>query len=159
MVLNDLLETLYDNMNNTLKSVLKKAVITDLEKCDAIYVSYPSISDYFQKNYDTLKLLHDNNILTDQDIDSILEKKIISEAKIYVKMMQGYEKRYADHVLRTDFLAYAMHKNRLSQQELKKIRFDHDQGTVSYVERYTKPDLIENLRKDLLTPKQKVHIY
>jgi hypothetical protein len=152
-----------------LNDIIKNATVVDMQRCEAIFLSFNSLSHYFERNHDTVKLLYDNNILTDKDIDLVLEEKVLNEAKIYVDMMgreltyiPGGEttrsQSYADHVLRTDFLAYALAKKALSNKEISKITFDHGENLDSFVQRYGKNDLIPSLRNELLNPKPKPEI-
>jgi hypothetical protein len=146
-----------------LNDIIKNATVVDMQRCEAIFLSINSLSHYFRRNHDTIKILYNNNILTDKDIDLILEEKVLNEAKIYVHMMDreltlsGGERTrsqsYADHVLRTDFLAYALGKKALSTKEISKITFDHGENLDSFIQRYSKNDLIPSLRNELLNLK------
>jgi len=138
-----------------LNDIVKKAVLNDMNKCTTINIMFSSsINFYFRQNLDTLKLLYDNNILMDADIDPILERKVINEAKWYVKMGVKNKDPTAEgyYVFRTSFLAYALKKGALSNHELKSIDFEGE--TIdSYIQRYHKDNLLSLVREDLLNPK------
>lgn len=138
-----------------LSDLLRKATVDDMNKSITINnLSHPNINVYFRQNLDTLKLLYDNNILMDADIDPILERKIINEAKRYVELGVKHNDPTAEgyYVLRTSFLAYALKKGALSNHELKSIDFENE--TIdSYIKRYHKENLLSNVREDLFNPK------
>ncbi len=151
----------------TLNDLLEGTVLDDIRRCEFVILGSHSVENYFIQNHDTIKLLYDKGILTDKNLDFLLVSKVVDEARKYVKMMNTpltlipsgqsiQDHTYADHVFRTDFLAYAIENEGLSPREIRKIRFDHDHNPVSFVLRYRKPDLIPNLRRELLDPKPKV---
>lgn len=138
-----------------LNDVLRKAVVEDMETCTTINgISHPSMEHYFRQNLDTLKLLYSIGVLRDKDIDPILEKKIIDEAKLYIKMGRDHNDPTAGgfYVLRSSFLAYALKKGALSNRELKVIDFEGE--TIdSYVQRHYTDNLLKHVREELFNPK------
>jgi hypothetical protein len=136
----------------SLKDKLKDVTVSEMKKCQTVFVwNLAPLRDYFNDNNDSIKLLFDNNIITNEHIDPILEEKVLYEVRTYIiRMDMGIWR--ADHVYRRDFLAYALDNNVLSPKEIHQIVFDDGQTIPSFILRYGKKDFIHALRNELLNP-------
>ena len=56
---------------------------------------------------------------------------------------------HADHVSRTDCLAYALANNEFSEEEITKISFDHGDTAKSFPKTYGTENLLSILREEL----------
>ncbi|MGV8141948.1 MAG: hypothetical protein ACP5NW_05905 [Candidatus Woesearchaeota archaeon] len=146
-----------------LNDVLKEAAMADINECASVYLGPRSLKNYFDWNRPTIKFLYDNGVLTNKELDSVLENKVVAEVRKYIRMMNTSrcftnvdekikDHTYADDVFHTELLAYALQKNLLSKRELVGIKFNGD-DPKSFVKQYGRPGLIKTIREVFLNPK------
>ncbi|MBT4824806.1 hypothetical protein HN695_07375 [Candidatus Woesearchaeota archaeon] len=138
----------------TLNDSIRELVITGLEGVKL------STLNTFAKEYGAMIYsLYQEKVISDRDIDTALEKVIYEQAaKDYGRMTN--EKRthplHADHVERTDCLAYALEKEAFSVEEVQQIPFDHGQNQITFVARYRNENLLRELREKLFQQEEEL---
>jgi hypothetical protein len=105
---------------------------------------------FSEENKAVFRALYEQKIIDDQCMDEALEIMVLKHARKEFEVLVKSSSRYADHVGRPEFLAYAIVKGEFTKKEIAKIPFDHRETAESYCQLYGRKNLIENLRKSLL---------
>jgi hypothetical protein len=136
----------------SLSDKLKLVVLEDIKEMRVLF-----INNYARENGTIIKQLYEQEIINDNSIEEALEKAVFKQArtdyKIMINKSSGPLYMYADHVGRTDCLAYALEHNQFTDKEIKNIPFDHGLNIDTYVQRYGKENLLSILKEDLFNPK------
>lgn len=101
-----------------------------------------------EKKY--LKFCKDMNFVREDSMIGALEENILNYARrnYEISIKNNY---YADDLsLRPDFIAYGMIKGIFSDEEISKLRFDHDKDPKKYMKLYGDKDLPKKILKKLL---------
>jgi len=107
---------------------------------------------YSVRKQNLLLYAHRKGLVNDSDIDDALEQGVFENARrFYKQVVAGRE--YPDHVAFPEFLVYGILNNQFSEQEVGRIKFDHEKDVAEFCRTYGIPNLIGGLRQKLLTPK------
>lgn len=136
-----------------LDEVLKDATLSGIKKLGCFGLGF-----YAKENHKTLNMLYDNKIIDDNSInlalvDVIKNQSVIDYDLMMRRLKTNYFTLYADHVASPEILAYAIKNKILSDKDISKIPFDHGQNSKSFVETYSKNDIISELYQKLMHPK------
>lgn len=108
------------------------------------------INKYARENKEILSSAYNQGIINDYLIEEALKVAVISEARRDYKLVTKKDK-YPDHV--DDYLPYALKIGEFSEEEIKKIDFDHGDNLESFLRTNYNQNLLSELRKTLLNPK------
>ena len=133
-----------------LRGAVKSAVIKELSEIE-LYLLPSTNSDV-----EILKLLCNNNVINNIDIEQALEKSVLRRAvKDYFFILKGqYSPNWSslDHHIVPEYFAYAIEKGLFSEKELKKIQFENGETSEDFVREFGKKNLLSHLRENLLNP-------
>lgn len=121
-------------------------------------LSFYFFNEQARKNQKGLNFLYNNNIISDQDIDSALEVAVLKQARDDYETMILKRKIALDHILSPELFAYGLEMGILSDKEKKQLRFDHGEGLEIFCNNHKDQNLLSNLREKLLNPPEPVRI-
>jgi hypothetical protein len=138
-----------------------------VEKATEIYLEHEYFSNWQQSYYSIhnvkinkpfINAMLKKAIIDVQTIEKSLEKGVLNYARSQIELMEKVNADqtnplypfYVDHTLAPEFIVYAYLKGALSKEDEAKILFDKSVPIEKLIYIYNKPDLISELRDNLL---------
>ncbi len=148
----------------TLDNYLAKSVIDFLST-----IQFSNLNLYALKYKEYINLLYNKGIINNSSIDKGLEKGVLNQARNDYCLIIGINENRkreggspfpAEDLPMPEFFAYGIQKDKFSEKELSVIPWgDAGETKESFMKTYYSENLISNLRKVFLNPKEPEKIF
>ncbi len=136
------------NENNNLLQFLEEVVIENIGNFSGL----GGFSFYARQN-PKLKILYDDNVISDRVIEKGLEQYCLNKAKDQYAKIISFQKAYPSRsftgVSFPEYVVYGIQKGIFTEKELGDLAFDLE----DFKKTYAVPNLISILKNELLNPK------
>ena len=107
-----------------------------------------SVDNYARENRETIIFLCNLKEEVKKEIEKMLGEKIIKKVQenYYPKLFRGCSSEYLPY---PEYFAYALQENAFSFDELQKINLGKDSWKNDFIRKYSKENLLKNLREKL----------
>jgi len=131
----------------TIKSSAVRGILDCIKESHASDILFQARS-----SKELIRILYEQGILRDTDLDRVFKEAIVNEAKTAVEYMRK-TRRYADHSLCSpEYLSYAIQRDRLSKRELRIVKrnLDHEKDLDTFCQHYDSNGLPVRLTNEFL---------
>ena len=110
-----------------------------------------NLDNYVRENNKAIIFLCSFNDGLNKKIEKALGEFIIKKVQenYYLRLLRGCNPESLDY---PEYLVYALQENSFSSDELRKINLGIDSWRIAFIRKYSKENLLKNLREKLLFP-------